>query len=508
MGNYIADRDELSNMVEQHQRVIKEWDEHAENIKAQQSGFFSMFGDYIIDINVQKETDKYKNDKEAILKFWGEMAQADYDAKRQFQAASEELIRMLPKIEAIIRDIGHNGRVGVDKLNGRISVDKLIGILFADKEMFTELLSKLFSDEVLTKQEKDYLSLYIQHQILKKEGISEVEEIIGFLNNSDMDKLKDRLTNQVLINEESLENEIALIQAYLFMPSGVPNAYNLGDEGEAIEKINMLQTYLSILKNYQIFINEMEIRSGHKLEDYIGIMVPTIELTYSDEENSDIYKLRSTIMSMTMMSAEDKPVEIFEVTRFNGSGANVEITTSQVQDIRNKIDNYPLNYVNATVLNKLYGIVGDLPKGTGFALEVIKDYDEYIKGKSELQYSLTRNEGQALAGALKMEIMISERKDLPNINGENKEILDIIFIPTDATYEILERWEEVSEYYPAIELPGKKLIDSENWAELSNELSYIKTEVLSKSQRPIYEYIYNGVLNRDTLEEMINSIER
>ncbi|PAE88391.1 hypothetical protein MHH67_03770 [Bacillus sp. FSL K6-0047] len=71
------------------------------------------------------------------------------------------------------------------------------------------------------------------------------------------------------------------------------------------------------------------------------------------------------------------------------------------------------------------------------------------------------------AGALNMELHVAKRPPL-RIVGEREE-LNVSFQPTEDTFDILERWEEVNAINAEIPYP-KEAIDHHDWPKISEEL--------------------------------------
>src|SRR5699024_12403061 len=75
------------------------------------------------------------------------------------------------------------------------------------------------------------------------------------------------------------------------------------------------------------------------------------------------------------------------------------------------------------------------------------------------------------AGRLGMEFGVSETCDVPGPG--TPEVNAVQLIPTDKTYEIIERWQSIQEDYPHIDFPEEDCL-SQNWYEVSDALDDIK----------------------------------
>src|SRR5690625_6460925 len=106
--------------------------------------------------------------------------------------------------------------------------------------------------ETLTDDEKDELYDYTQNIMLDDKKRKEIEDIASFMSEEDIGKLTERLNEKVVVSADALEEEIAMIQGYVFLGTQTPK-----ETGVAYYKRRKLQTYLMMLKNYNSLFVEI-----------------------------------------------------------------------------------------------------------------------------------------------------------------------------------------------------------------------------------------------------------
>src|SRR5699024_9702493 len=123
----------------------------------------------------------------------------------------------------------------------------------------------------------------------------------------------------------------------------------------------------------------------------------------------------------------------------------------------------------------------------------------------ELTNTITVEEGMAAAGRLGMEFGISETRNEPG--PRTFDVNSIHLVPTDKTYEIIERWQTIQNDYPHIDFPEEAFI-AQNWYEVSDALGDIKDEYAKDASN----YIRDGTIgikdkNLDD-DEIISELEK
>src|SRR5699024_3004573 len=90
-----------------------------------------------------------------------------------------------------------------------------------------------------------------QNEILNDEKRQEIKGIENNINETDIEKLKDRLNNEILVSKNALQNEMVMIQAFLFTDSGGPDVNYIDSDSRA-----KLEAYLTFLENSYLAIRE------------------------------------------------------------------------------------------------------------------------------------------------------------------------------------------------------------------------------------------------------------
>ncbi|WP_017471168.1 hypothetical protein [Amphibacillus jilinensis] len=106
----------------------------------------------------------------------------------------------------------------------------------------------------MTSSEQELLYQYLQNHYLTDEKRDQINALIVMLTEQNVDELQSHLNYNVLVSEETLITEIALIEAYLYS----------GKDNKALDinhiQLVRLKSYLSMLNKYQ------EIFEGLNLE--------------------------------------------------------------------------------------------------------------------------------------------------------------------------------------------------------------------------------------------------
>src|SRR5690625_208434 len=113
----------------------------------------------------------------------------------------------------------------------------------------------------LTDVERDEQYDYIQNVLLDAKKRKEIKKIASFMNENEVYKLTERLNEKVVISADTLEQEIAMIEAYVFTGDKRPSELDV--ERDTKEK---LETYL-ILRSEERRVGKESIaqrRTGHE----------------------------------------------------------------------------------------------------------------------------------------------------------------------------------------------------------------------------------------------------
>src|SRR5690625_4465569 len=138
------------------------------------------------------------------------------------------------------------------------SVDGEDGLIDDSLEL---ILQKMENGETLTDVEQDELYDYTQNIMLDDKKRKEIEDIASFMSEEDIGKLTERLNQKVVVSADALEEEIAMIQAYVFTGDKRPSELDI--DRDTKEK---LEAYLILLKNYHSTMGDETIAQVNKLE--------------------------------------------------------------------------------------------------------------------------------------------------------------------------------------------------------------------------------------------------
>src|SRR5699024_8353934 len=144
--------------------------------------------------------------------------------------------------------------------------------------LIKNIINKLQLGEQLNSSEQELLYHYFQNEFLNEADIQEIETIASYINVDNIDQLKYRLNEKVIISEEALLKEIEMLQAYLYLGNKRPGDGAI--EQDIREKLN---GYLLLLENYKTEMND----------DVFHIVD---ELKFDDtEEGKDVIFLQSAL---------------------------------------------------------------------------------------------------------------------------------------------------------------------------------------------------------------------
>ncbi|UJW56246.1 hypothetical protein HXZ66_01885 [Bacillus sp. A116_S68] len=466
-------------MVEEHQRVIKAWDEHVEEVNQMRNNV----NNYIERRDMQKidnEQEKEREEKKKVLEFWNGMAQADYDAKRNFQTASEGFITIFSKLDTLAREIG--------KTNGSIHslVETLQVLISEDNELTGILFYKLDNDMLLTNGEREVLFSYLQNEVVDDEFIIEMEEIIGFMESGNDEALMDRLNNQVFLSDSTLDLEISNVQIYLFVKN--MRREDLEDVDEV--KLEILNTYLATLINSKYYTEERKDKTFKS--DLKEINVNVYNLKYDRSEKNP----NAHILTVNL---ESEGGFIDEITSVYYAGT-VPIANSkeeQIINMKEELTKYDENYnygqIKGGLISKMGSSKNPYIKIAGEVAKRIDDRYNKIIGKSELKNNLTLTEVQQIADVLDTQLIVTERSRSLSLYAQ--------IIPTNESYRKIGRWEEAYNLNSNVPFP-KESVNTLDWEDIAN--SYREDEHdIDDAFNGLPDYIKYDYLGDRKLEDVV-----
>src|SRR5690625_1688580 len=282
----------------------------------------------------------------------------------------------------------------------------------------------------LTDIEREERYDYFQNVLLDGKKRKEIEDIASFMSEKDIGKLTERLNEKVVVSADALEDEIAMIQAYVFTGDKRPSELDV--ERDTKEK---LEIYLIVLKNYHSTMGDETIAQVNKLEyekDPNGIKGHYLDTELEiDEYDSHINKHLSEEefrqISFNSTGHMSNTINRTEVTNYTTADAAILKSYLETQK---RIDNRENNIANQT-----YGrIISQL----GEPVTTVKKVFDDQMGKNELAGDIKIGKAEDTASLLNMEFTISKNSSYPGARAE----LDVQLYPTETTFVFLDRWQE------------------------------------------------------------------
>lgn len=363
-----------------------------------------------------------------------------------------------------------------------------------DSETIEPLLEKMKEGDTLTPFERDILYIYFQNEYLTADSKEELEEVASYINESDIGELEKRLNDKVVTSQTALEDEMALVQAYLFLGTKSPSA-----TGVETDVRNKMDAYLMLLKDYHSRIDH----DGH---------VNLVKVRYKkDHDVESSHFLESEIQSVEYNVADDlmskdefrewvffdpdnfmlPKVEHTSITYAAGPHAGDHIKESELKRLKNKLADYETNFIVTKVMNKIISALAKKADISGF-VEAGKTAVGYDSDKQKLEDDIEVGNAMTIADRLALDLSISEKRP-----GKG---LEIQFYPTDSTFDKLERWKELHELNPDIAFP-EDTINEHDWREIGNSLH----EVVKTFESDTLRYISDGNKNGKSLEYLANA---
>lgn len=372
----------------------------------------------------------------------------------------------------------------IDALRDMDSYSTIMNDIYGDgyvegKEI-EPILDKMLNGENLTGDEREKLYEkreelynYLQNEYLDDESKAEIESIANSINEEDISDLKKRLNDKVIVSKDALEDELAMVQAYVYIGDKKPGNSHLDD----IDKKAKLESYSKLLKNY---------RSAMEKDEDIVVTIDTLQYEKNPDDIPSHY-IKSALQTADYSSAESvmdkqtfrewmtssenptaKNFSLSEITYYTGTNAAANHEVEQIQELENEL----ANYTPIFMLNKASKKLVSQIKGVGEAVDLVQTAKEYDSGKQEIEKEVRIGEAQETAIRLDLEFSISKNSTVPH-SGEEYEVQ---LYPQDETYNILERWKEVHKEHPdEIPYPEDK-IASNDWYGISEDIQEIELE--------------------------------
>lgn len=490
IANHRADREELNQLINDYKRTMEEFNKKVEDILRNQSSaqYATSQTLNLSGISIVEPIEVNAN-IQAIKTFWSGMVEADNTAKSKFSDAQSGVQVLEGQITTFLEAIGTNG----GKV-GSLDINQLRETLFEDKKMLQFISDKLSSGKPLSPAERELLYIYIQEKLFNEEDHAQMKTISIFME-LDHEKLKEYINEKVLASEATLEEEILRLELYLFTGNEQPGDQWI-DDNDRIK----LNSYLDLLKNYRIAINEvreeMEWERGKEEP-----LLARIEYVHFDFEDSPINGRSTSDVTIDIfqntsgdrgISREEflkmkNPLTVrrnfSEVEYYYGPDAVSDLQERRQLDLKDEIDTYTGEYI----ATELFSLV--LKGPASIAYEGLKTFGGYAEGKKENEQRLTFEQLEQTASDFRLELQVNTR-DVPG----KSEDMQVQLLPTEETFDLLDRWEAVYQIEPDYPYPESK-IEKQDWAGMNKFLYEDGNKAdmkIDEGDRPVYYYILYG----------------
>lgn len=373
-------------------------------------------------------------------------------------------------------------------------------------EMAEALADKLSGGKTLSYTEREILYQYIQNEELDTKDRAQVNEIAIFIEH-DNEKLKEYINEEVLASEKSLEEEIHLLEKYLFAGNERPSDLQ-GDTGDRVR----LRSYLDILKNHRTAINEVseemdwnrskgdpllarveyanfEIRGDSQFSGY-GHMESDITIDLYQDTSGNHGISREEFLDSEMPIAVRRNHS--EIEYYYGQDAVTNRIDKEELDLEKEVDTMTGQFIGSQLLGMALNPVGNAAMSFG----------KFQADKNEKEQQLTIYRLEKTANRFNLEIQMNTR-DVP---GSTKNIQAQLH-PTEETYEQIERWQAVHQEEPDFPYDGA-LIRDQDWNGMYELFHGDNDEEikLNEDELNLYNYILDGTeSDHSTVQKLINN---
>ncbi len=495
MKDFKADREELSDIIEQYEQVMTDYKDAtkrankanndaqasiATTLKSTAVRLFDMFQAMLI--------------IQSVKSFWKKAVEADRQAETNFSTAKTEIDNITSAADNFQQGLGKNGS-NLDLLD----IQQLQADLFSDNKLLDNLFANMKEGEPLSESERKILYYYIQNQFFddsKREDIENLKEIF----NSDPHALVDHLNNNVLQTENALHEEIALVQLYLFS-----NELSPEDSQVKNKTSGYLNAYLKALHHFNISVQNMKEDWFKDLDPDDPLLARVDSINWDDSKAANI-EMSTEIFFGMFEDYDDGFTEEtrtdflarehthlmrgneIEISYFYGDKSGTFEDRSDLADLQGEYDVRVDNFFT----QKLPGIIaGEAISQTSKTLAIASAIGiplmEHYEESKELAEKIEMKEIRTGASLLSLEISKTERMD----SGERGTVTEVELIPTPESYALLDRWKEISDKNPDIPFPEKEDVIAEEWIAISYFLDKNYNEMLENNPE-LTSYILDG----------------
>ncbi|HLR51453.1 MAG TPA: T7SS effector LXG polymorphic toxin [Candidatus Avamphibacillus sp.] len=428
--------------------------------------------------NLVNDVNRGKEDAEDIVEKLHELDKSQVDAMESVKEDLHTMKNYVTELETMFKDGDLSvGDYSVKAVSGLESFRDILESIYNERDIYAIILGKLQRGGILTNVEKAELYDYFQ-SIIDDETRKEIEEIASLINEKDIDKLKERLNEEVILSIDALEEEIAMVQAYIYIwGDKTPNDLDIERENK-----QKLEAYLILLQSYYFAlgkwgdpvaqINQLKYKenpqglSGHYLQS--DIQTDEYRPNIKDKMNKD--EFRELIFSSDNHFDPDGSIVVnldkIEITYFSKANASNLSDFLETEGLLKKNANYTRDFIIDQSLSKIFSLLGNQISNTKLV------YD-YLAGKQNLEKQITIEEAKNTAAFLGMEFSISNNH---TTNGDGYGI-EVKLYPTETTFKALERWEEVHNDDPSIPYPPEDAIKTQDWHKISKFLYKYNTSI-------------------------------
>lgn len=496
MTIYSADREELNEQMRSYQETISQYNTRTSNaIKA--TNHASTLLSAIIPTNRFLKTINTSDTNrmtEEIKTFWDDLVQADINTKNRIYDVQKGTHSINERVRSFMDLLGNNG----SKLPNLKPI-QLYETMWSDKNLIKNIVEKMDSGIVLTFAEQELLYHYFQNEFLSETNNQEINNIAGYINENDIDQLKDRLNEKVIVSEEALLKEIELIQVYLYLGNKRP-----GEGPGDMDIRDKLNSYLLLLENYtkkmndDVFIIVDDLKFKDTEEGKRVYFFQSALETVSYENRGGLSKVEFNKHFLETRPTDRKDLNIIDSVYYPGSNARSTFDYIKKNDLEKKLANLSKDLLIKDVSTK---IISTLAKrnAIGMMLKTTNQLNKISNSNAAYQELQDEIEIESLlitSNRLEMNFNISNAYYTENSDEE----LHVKLYPTDATYEILDRWKLASMINNEIPYPTE-LIESQDWYEIDKQLDEILESYIDKLPR-LKTYIMDSVLTNTTVEEI------
>lgn len=407
------------------------------------------------------------------------------------QQKENQIKEMFHQLSTLMRELQtYTGQKRFNNFN-KGTFATIQGMLFENGSPFFALFEKMANDEALTSDERSMLYNFLKNIYLDNDMKEEMEEIAAFINEEDIDKLKDRLNDKVVLSTDTLEGEMTKIMAYLYAGNLRPSESNVDRETRA-----KLETYFMLLKNYYSGMGRWDKAIG-KVEEltyekdpndlsghYFDSRLRIGPYRQVDRRNMTLGEYRDCALRDNGLDGDPlkfwNTSEVTYYTKANASSTHMHLENKKLLE---EYANSTSKFITMKIMNKAISTVTDFTK-SGPLVNTIRTIEEYDAEQKEFEDKISIRKAREVASMLKMEFAISEGTTVP-LGSRPK--LEVQLYPTEKSYDILNRWEEAYKNNPNIPYP-KDEIEALDWEGINDFLAKNDTEI----GEDLSDYITDG----------------